>query len=148
MTPKSERIPPFAATRMTEFLQRTLDKLKDETTHTEIAHKLGYPKSNIISMFKTGETKVPLDKIPDLAEALHVDVAHLMRLGLEQYWPERMGVITEVFSRMVTANEMELLEEIRRRTKNTDPKLCIGGTGLLISSEDGLARPTGVSEND
>lgn len=147
VSPKSKRKPPFAATKMAHFMQRRLQELEGEISQTEIAHKLGYPKSNIISMFKTGETKVPLDKIPALAEALHVDVAHLMRLGLEQYWPDKMNVITEVFSRMVTANELELLREIRRRTKDADPELSIGGSGeLIVSSTQGAGR-MGAREN-
>lgn len=108
---------------MAKYLDKQLGALKGEMTLREVAAKLGYPKSNIISMFRTGETKVPLDKIPALADALHVDVAHLMRLGLEQYWPEKMSVITEVFSRMVTAHEMELVELFRDVVKDADPKL-------------------------
>ena len=38
-------------------------------------------------MFKRGEVKVPLNKIPLLAKAINADPAHLFRLALEQYWP-------------------------------------------------------------
>ena len=112
----------YGQTRMAKYLDRQIEALKGEVSQRDIAVKLGYPKSNIISMFKTGDAKVPLDKIPALAEALHVDVGHLMRLGLEQYWPDKMAVITEVFSRLVTENEMDIIECIRKATHNSDPK--------------------------
>ena len=112
----------YGQTRMAKYLDRQIEALKGEVSQRDIAVKLGYPKSNIISMFKTGDAKVPLDKIPALAEALHVDVGHLMRLGLEQYWPEKMAVITEVFARLVTGNEMDIIECIRKASHDGDPK--------------------------
>lgn len=122
---ESARVQPYNQSRMARYLERQIDALKGEVTQRDIAAKLGYPKSNIISMFKKGEAKVPLDKIPALAEALHVDVAHLMRLGLEQYWPDKMDVITQVFSRTVTENEYEIVECIRNASHDSDPKATV-----------------------
>ena len=118
----SGRIQPYSQSRMARYLDHQIEALKGDVSQRDIATKLGYPKSNIISMFKKGEAKVPLDKIPALAEALHVDVAHLMRLGLEQYWPDKMDVITKVFSRVVTENEYEIVECIRKTSRDSDPK--------------------------
>ena len=106
---------------MAKYLERQIDALKGEVSQKDIAIKLGYPNSNIISMFKKGEAKVPLDKVPALAEALHVDVGHLMRLGLEQYWPDKLEVITKVFSRMVTENELEIVKTVREASHDADP---------------------------
>ena len=73
-------------------------------------------------MFKRGETKVPLDKIPALAKALHVDPAHLFRLALEQYWPDLSETINTIFGPTVTANEQEILiKPWRIATNNLDP---------------------------
>jgi transcriptional regulator with XRE-family HTH domain len=118
----SGRVQPYNQSRMARYLDRQIDALKGEVSQRDIAAKLGYPKSNIISMFKKGEAKVPLDKIPALADALHVDIGHLMRLGLEQYWPDKLDVITKVFSRAVTENEYEIVETIRKASHDTDPK--------------------------
>jgi hypothetical protein len=60
-------------------------------------------------MFKHGEVKVPLDKIPALAKAIEADPGHLFRLALEQYWPELAATVAEIFGRVVTANEEEIL---------------------------------------
>ena len=111
--------------KLAQFLDKRLDELKGTATLGEIARKMGYPRGHIISMFRSDQAKVPLDKIPQLADALHVDVAHLMRLGLEQYWPDKMGVITRVFSRVVTENEFELIQEVRERTRDANPKLTV-----------------------
>lgn len=114
-----------AHSKLAQFLDKRLDELKGTTTLLEIARKMGYPRGHIVSMFRADQAKVPMDKIPALAEALNVDVGHLMRLGLEQYWPDKMDVITKVFSRIVTENEFELIQEIRERTKDADPKVTV-----------------------
>lgn len=114
-----------AHSKLAQFLDKRLDELKGTATLAEIALKMGYPRGHIISMFRADQAKVPLDKIPALAEALGVDIGHLMRLGLEQYWPDKMHVITRVFSRVVTENEFELIQEIRERTSDADLKLTV-----------------------
>ena len=77
----------------------------------------------MISMFKRGETKVPLEKIPALARALRVDPGHLFRLALEQYWPDRGEVIEQIFGNTVSANEYEIVREIRALSDNADPSM-------------------------
>ena len=131
MSPGPTRTQPFAHTKMAQFLSKKIDSLRPETSQLEIARRLGYSGANIISMFKTGHTKVPLEKSPVLAEILGTDVGHLMRLGLEQYWPERLDVIGEVFSRIVTENEMELISEVRRATSDADPKFTVEQTSRI-----------------
>jgi len=135
MSQTEERNPPFAQTAMAKFLSRKLTELKGEKTATEIARSLGYNQGNLISMFKRGEAKVPLDKIPALAKALNVDIAHLMRLGLEQYWPDKLAVISHAFGHIVTANELALLQEVRERTDNLDPKLSVQDLQKLGASK-------------
>lgn len=120
----SARPQPYAGSKMASYLSKQIDALKGDVSQRDIAAALGYERPNIISMFKTGEAKVPLDKIPELAEALRVDVAHLMRLGLEQYWPDKMRVINEAFGGfVVTSHEKELVKLFRSATGDSDPKL-------------------------
>ena len=78
---------PFANSAIAKYLDRHIDTLKGVKTQREIAAEIGYEKPNMISMFKRGEVRVPLDKIPLLAKAIDADPAHLFRLALEQYWP-------------------------------------------------------------
>jgi transcriptional regulator with XRE-family HTH domain len=113
---------PYAASKMANFLCAAIEALKGEPSQREIAQRLGY-RPNVISMFKTGAAKVPFEKIPELAATLGVDAAHLVRLGLEQYWPDRFDAIGQVFPRMVTQNEMELIEVMRVATGDLNPEL-------------------------
>ena len=53
-------------------------------THREIAARLGYNRSNIVTMFKKGDTPVPINKIPAFALVFEVDAAWLMRLARER----------------------------------------------------------------
>src|SRR5438270_13100393 len=84
-------------------------KLKGVKTQREIAVEIGYDKPNMISMFKRGEMKVPLEKIPALAKAVEADPAHLFRLALEQYWPSLGETIQTIFGRLASANEEQIL---------------------------------------
>jgi transcriptional regulator with XRE-family HTH domain len=113
---------PFAESSVARYLDKQIEALKGTKTQREIAAEIGYEKANMISMFKRGEVRVPLDKIPLLAKALHVDPGHLFRLALEQYWPSLGETIVSVFGRTVTANEEEILiKPWREATKKQDP---------------------------
>jgi hypothetical protein len=119
---KQKNLGPYAKTRLTQYLAKRIDSLHGVVSQADIARALDYEKANIISMFKTGMTKVPLDKIPALAEVLRVDPAHLMKLGLEQYWPGRINILNQFFEQMVTANELELVKAVREAAGDTDYK--------------------------
>lgn len=113
---------PFAGTAMVKFLTKRINELKPDLTQREIAQRLGYTSVNFVSMMKTGAARVPLEKLPALAEILGVDPAHLLRLGLEQYWPE-IEVISRVLPAPVTKNEMAVLQAFRRATNQSDPEI-------------------------
>src|SRR5271168_2244911 len=77
---------PFADSAIAKYIDKKIHELKGVKTQREIAQEVGYETPNIISMFKRGESKLPLNKIPLLSKALGVDPAHMFRLALEQYW--------------------------------------------------------------
>ena len=114
---------PFADSAIARYLDKQIDSLKGVKTQREIAAEIGYDKPNLISMFKRGETKIPLDKIPLLAKAVGADASHLFRLALDQYWPGLKPTIDEIFERqMASKNETEVfLHKWRAATGNVDP---------------------------
>ena len=117
---------PFADSAIAKYIDKKIDELKGVKTQREIAAEIGYDKPNLISMFKRGEARVPLDKIPLLAKALGVDPAHMFRLALEQYWPHLSEIIAELFGRLASENEEEiLLKHWRAATRNTDPETTV-----------------------
>tara|TARA_R110002110_G_scaffold376568_2_gene586697 strand:+ start:205477 stop:205764 length:288 start_codon:yes stop_codon:yes gene_type:complete len=76
------------------FTQTTAKLIeRSEKTQREICEDIGYPHPNIITMFKNGETKVPLNKVPALAQALEIKPDKLMRLALQEYYPDAYQAI-------------------------------------------------------
>ena len=117
---------PFADSAIGKYIDKKIDELKGVKTQREIVQEAGYEKPSIISMFKRGESKVPLDKIPLLSKALGVDPAHMFRLALEQYWPDRSEIIAKLFGQLASENEEEiLLKPWRTATRNADPETTV-----------------------
>lgn len=56
-------------------------------TQAQIATALGYSNPNIITMFKSGTTRVPIDMVEPLAQQLDVDPAMMLRDWLDAYMP-------------------------------------------------------------
>jgi len=80
----------------------------------EIAESIGYDNPNIITMFKQGHTKVPLNKVGALATALGLDPAHFMRMVLEEYMPETWQAVERALDRMIlSADEERLVRTFR-----------------------------------
>lgn len=59
-------------------------------SQTEIARQLGYPNPNIITMFKKGTTRVPLDKVARLALVLGQNPGALLRHWFRVHEPEAL----------------------------------------------------------
>lgn len=97
----------------------------------EIAEALGYERPNIITMFKQGQTKVPIEKVPALARALGLDPAHLLSLAMKEYMPEVYKTVQETLGRTVSKNEYAMIEAIREITGNQDPPLTKDLRGKL-----------------
>lgn len=109
--------------KIAAYVAKQIDALAGIKSQRDIAREMGYEKGNIISMFKTGEVKVPLDKIPALAKAINVDPAFLFRLAMEQYWPDMNEAIGAVFGSITTANQRKILARIQELSGEEDPEL-------------------------
>lgn len=78
-------------------------------TQSEIAARAGFPKPNVLSMMKSGDTKVPLVRIPGLAQALGVDRTRFLEIALAEYHPEVHEILTEVLGLPLEPDEEELV---------------------------------------
>lgn len=67
-----------------------------EMTQSELARRLGYDNANIITLFKKGNTRVPLDKVVRIANILSLDPAELLREWFMAYDPEAFDSIESV----------------------------------------------------
>ncbi len=63
-------------------------------SQTEIAKRIGYSWPNVISMMKQGQTKVPIDRIPALAQTCGVDERVFLETALAEYQPEVWEVLS------------------------------------------------------
>ena len=115
---------PHADTPAAILLRRQIELLSHRKTQKEIAHQAGFVNPNMISLLKNGASKLPIDRVPDLARAIEVDPAHLMRLALQQSIGKTAATaVLEAFGTPTTVNERLWLTEIRDASGDTDPKL-------------------------
>jgi hypothetical protein len=92
-------------------------------TQRQIAEALEYPKPNIITMFKQGLTKVPIEKIPALAGVLGLDPRHLLIRAMREYMPKTLRTIEATLGHSVSEREYEIVAFIREMTDDAVPPL-------------------------
>lgn len=113
---------PFYDTAAAVLLRNRIRDLNGRKTQTDIAKAAGFQNANFVSMLKNGNSKIPIDRVPDLARSIEVDPALLMRLSLDQsIGPAGAAAVISVFGTPVTCNEMTWLTEIRGASENSDP---------------------------
>lgn len=106
-------------TSVAEFIAERLAVI--DKTQREVATECGFEHPNVITMFKQGTTKLPLNRIGPLAKALDVDPAHLLRLAMLEYMPDTWESIENVMqSTLLTANELALVRAFRAATGDSD----------------------------
>jgi transcriptional regulator with XRE-family HTH domain len=106
----------MAALTFTQHLAKLIER--SPKTQREIALEIGYSKPNLITMFKQGLTKVPIEVVPRLAKALDEDPAFLLRLALRDYMPKALEVIEANLGPILTEEEKWLIEAHRARGRD------------------------------
>jgi hypothetical protein len=93
-----------------------LDRLINESpkSQAEIARDMEYEKQNIITMFKSGQTRVPLNKIVPLARSLGYDPAELIQDWFKTYLPDALGDIETYMGMIVGAAEKSWIMNLRK----------------------------------
>lgn len=98
-------------------------------TQTEISKEAGFPHANFLSMIRTGKSKVPIARVPALADALDVPHQDLLQRCLEAYYPEMDQILKFVIPAYgMTPDELMVLRgyrELKRRG-------LIGADGVRI----------------
>ena len=115
---------PFSDTRLPAYLAKRILELRPTKTQAEIASQAGFVYVNMLAMIKSGTTRLPIDRVPALANALEVDPAYLLLLALEQMiGSTEAQAIMAILSTAVTRNEMAWVEAIREASGMSDPPL-------------------------
>lgn len=108
-----------ARTTVSDFIADRL--AESDKTQRQVADECGFEHPNIITMFKQGQTKLPINRIGALAKSLDVDPAHLLRLVMLEYIPDVWENIENIMkSTLLTANELELVRAFREVTGDND----------------------------
>ena len=97
-------------------------------SQTEITAELGLEKPNIITMFKQGKTKLPINRVPAFANALNIDPIYLLSLTMNEYMPDTWLVIQKLLKNaLITDYEASILNVIREATHgmNLRPETAI-----------------------
>jgi transcriptional regulator with XRE-family HTH domain len=116
---------------LAEWFNKNVDFLT-ELTNEELAEQLGYTRPNIISMWRTGRTRIPLDRLTKLSELLKVDLSFLLPLWVEQYGgAEAYTGVMKILQSSVSESEAKLVAAAREHTKGRDFKLKAGAAKQL-----------------
>lgn len=118
------RTKPHAESRLAKFVTKRVLELAPRKSQAEIAVEAGFVSLNMLSMVKSGASKLALDRVPALAAALETDPKHLFLLALEQHGLESTkATVAEIFGTVVTKNETAWLAAIREASDDGDPTL-------------------------
>lgn len=132
----------YAHTRLAVLLQRRLSALAPYRSQKELAAEAGLQNPNLLSMYKTGEERVPLGRVPGLAKALGIEPHLMARLAIEQHEDdEGTKVLLSIFRAPVSENELAFLEAIRTASGDTDPPVP-RTFGKIMSALFGGTRPS------
>ena len=123
---------PHADTRLAKYVAQRIAELAGRKTQAEIAAEAGFVNPNMLSMIKSGASKLPLDRVPQLARALDCDPAFLLRLAMDQALGSTAAkAVGEIFGTPLTQNEREWIAEIRDASGDTDPRLTARSRAAL-----------------
>lgn len=95
---------------------------RSSKSQVEIAREVEYPHPNILSMFKSGKTKIPINMVIPLSVALNGDPVFMLKLVLEEHLPDcHEDILNLVRSgEVLTSNEKSLLALCREVMNGMD----------------------------
>lgn len=115
---------PHKNTRLAKFISKRIVELRGIKSQAEIAAQAGFTNANFLSMLKSGTSKLPIDRVPDLARALDSDPALVLRLAFEQQLgPVAARAVDELLGSPISKNERAWIAELRDASDDNDPHL-------------------------
>jgi len=136
--PKSSHRTPMT---VAEYISRQIELCGK--TQAVVARESGFPQANMISMIKSGTTKVPISKVSQIAKAIGVDPMYLFRLVMAEYQPELWGAIEHIVMAqgVLTESEAEIIATIRESSV-PNPKIKTDEDRLILLEAISKLRPT------
>jgi len=113
------------STSVAEFLRVAI--ASSGKTYEQIAAELGYESGSVIKMMAAGMTKLPVNRIKELAAALKIEPSDLFGRVLSDYFPELADLIDDLASPMkLTQGEKKLIATIRAQGEGAEPVVVDG----------------------
>lgn len=129
---------PIPSSQTAAFLARAI--AFSGKTQRELAAEAGFPSPNFITALKKGTMKVPLERVPALARACHIDPVHFLRIALDEYHPGVWRALGDTIGEPLTANEWALVECYRMAAPDDDiamlPPVCTQVMDLLLDFKE------------
>ncbi len=117
---------------VTAFVEERLEAIGK--TQRQVAEEAGFDYPNVVSMMKQGKMKVPLNRVRGLAGALEADPVHLLRLVMEEHYPELWESVWEITQGgVLTRNERELIESFRSVTGGNDARAMVVDRDAVVA---------------
>ncbi|NOV31220.1 helix-turn-helix domain-containing protein [Methylomonas sp. ZR1] len=107
-----------AKAKVAAFVEKHVNRSK--YSQKEIAEICGFNTPNIITMIKQGMTKVPIEKIPKLAQALDIDRVEFFDFVMRSYKPKEYEAILEIIGEPITEAEHKVIRLLRRHIPEGD----------------------------
>lgn len=115
-----------------QFLAQQIDS--SSKSQKQIAAEIGYECVNMVTMLKQGLTKVPLNKVGPIAQALGIDAAEFLRMVMGEYMPNTLAAVEEILKGpMLSKGEIRLIQDLRRISKDT------GAEPVVVNGRDVVA---------
>lgn len=90
-------------------------------SNIQLADDMGYSNQNIISMFKSGKTRVPVEKVASLAKTCGYDPAWLLREWFMAFMPDLLPDLEEHFGVSLSAQEKSWINNLRKLFERVPP---------------------------
>jgi transcriptional regulator with XRE-family HTH domain len=124
------KLPPLVG-NVARLIDASLRDVSFRRSVKEVARLAGISPT-MLSMLRYGRNKLPIEYVAKLAAALDIDPRRLLLLVLDEGMrPEARNVLVSLLGRVVTDNEMAIIEVIRLVADGSDP-------GVTTKVEDGL----------
>jgi len=86
-----------------------------------LATAMGYESVRVIEMFKSGQMRVPFNKVPPLADVLDIEPGSLMRRLLADADPDLLHAIEQCLGVLnLSDGEQKLIRAVRRVSPGKD----------------------------
>jgi hypothetical protein len=117
-----------------EFIDQAQSKVG--MSDKDLAEALGFSRTSILTMVKSGGMKMPIGKVPLLATALEVPASDVLAAMLDDYFSgEVMQVMRKTWGMLdLTQNEKKLITSYRALTEgdNSEPRVLEGKNIIAV----------------